>query len=416
MKVLWLCNIVLPDFSQEFGIKRSVVGGWMTGMLHELEKKDDIEICLCFPIYDSKRLKNGKCRGHKYYTFLCSSIESYDSNMLNFFEQILRENRPDIVHIWGTEFPHTLAMILACKNSGILERVVINIQGLVSICAKHYLSDIPEEYRDLKPAGSNSIREDRDLFEKRGEYEIKSLKMIKHVIGRTDWDKACVKAINPEIQYYFCSEILRNAFYKYEGKWKYEKCRKYSIFVSQASYPIKGFHYLLKALPIIIREFPDTHVYVAGFNLLDKKEKRPYSLFIESLMEQLDLFRFVTFLNKLNEEEMIQQYLSANVFVSASTVENSSNSVNEAMIIGTPCVCSYVGGIGSIVVSGENGFLYPYDEPALLAYYICRFFGNKDKLCDKCSTRAIQKMKEWISPEISAAKNMEIYKKILDSN
>ena len=35
MKVLWLCNIVLPDFSQEFGIKRSVVGGWMTGMIQK---------------------------------------------------------------------------------------------------------------------------------------------------------------------------------------------------------------------------------------------------------------------------------------------------------------------------------------------------------------------------------------------
>ncbi len=38
MKVLWLCNIVLPEFSQEFSLNRSTVGGWMTGMLHALGK------------------------------------------------------------------------------------------------------------------------------------------------------------------------------------------------------------------------------------------------------------------------------------------------------------------------------------------------------------------------------------------
>lgn len=48
--------------------------------------------------------------------------------------------------------------------------------------------------------------------------------MVKHVIGRTDWVRACIEAINPDIQYHFCNEILRDRFYEEAGSWKYENC------------------------------------------------------------------------------------------------------------------------------------------------------------------------------------------------
>lgn len=413
MKVLWLCNIVLPDFSQEFGIKRNVAGGWMTGMLHELEKMKGIEVSLCFPIYDPVRLKEGECRGHRYYTFLCSSRDAYTSKMTELFEIILEKSKPDIVHIWGTEYPHTTSMVKACKNYGILEKTVINIQGLISVCAQHYLADIPEKYRCLRPKSGNSINEDRDLFEKRGQYEIESLKTVKHVIGRTDWDRACVEAINPDVQYYDCDEILKSIFYEYMGKWRYEKCQKYSIFVSQASYPIKGFHYLLQALPVIINRYPDTHVYVAGQNIFEEKKSNSYIFYVNDLMEKLNLYEHISFLGKLCEKEMVKQYLRANVFVLPSSIENSPNSLNEAMIIGSPSVVSYVGGICNRVETGIDVFLYPHNEPALLAHYVCVFFENKDNICKKFSLKGTKKIKEKINPKMNVEKNVKIYKNIL---
>ena len=70
-KILWLYNMVLPDFSHEFGIKKNNFGGWMTGLLHGLENVGEINISLCFPIMDRNRVKDGKCNGHNYYKFLC---------------------------------------------------------------------------------------------------------------------------------------------------------------------------------------------------------------------------------------------------------------------------------------------------------------------------------------------------------
>lgn len=117
------------------------------GSLHGLEKEKYIEVSLCFPIRDKNRLKDGKCNGHSYYTFLCDAeAVTYTDELVQTFEDILERGKPDLVHIWGTEYPHTTAMLLACKNKGILDKAVINIQGLVSVYSRHYLSGIPDEY------------------------------------------------------------------------------------------------------------------------------------------------------------------------------------------------------------------------------------------------------------------------------
>lgn len=414
IKTLWLCNLVLPDFCQEFAIKKQNTGGWMTGMLHALESESDIEVSLCFPIYDWNRLKSGECRGHKYYTFLRSSVDVCDENMILSFEQILEESCPDIIHIWGSEFAHATAMLQACENKGIIDRAVIHIQGLISVYTKHYFADIPLKYLKLKDETGLNLEDKKAERDKRGKCEIESIKKVKNVIGRTDWDEACVKAINPSVQYYCCDEILRNIFYENVGVWNYDNCQRYSIFISQAYHPIKGFHYLLQALPLIIREYPDAHVYVAGVDFLNTEKKDSYALYIKEIIDKYCLNDTITFLGSLDERQMVEQYINANVFVLASTVENSPNSLNEAMMIGVPCVASYVGGIGSRMRMGEDGFLYPHDEPDLLAYYICKMFENEDELCNRFSGNSSRRMAKLIDPKENAEKNIRIYKKILE--
>lgn len=67
-------------------------------------------------------------------------------------------------------------------------------------------------------------------MEKQGKEEIFTLKKAKHCIGRTDWDYACAKQINPKIQYHFCNETLRPRFY--ESEWNYEECKKIRCFLA----------------------------------------------------------------------------------------------------------------------------------------------------------------------------------------
>lgn len=55
---------------------------------------------------------------------------------------------------------------------------------------------------------------------------------------------------------------------------------------------------------------------------------------------------------------MRDRYLKSSLFVCCSSVENSPNSLGEAMLLGVPCVSADVGGISSIFTGDEDGILY----------------------------------------------------------
>lgn len=419
MKVLWLSNIILPDFCHEFGVSKTVTGGWLTGALNELEKYNELEIALCFPIIDESRLKNGACKGHKYFSVQCDLYsENYVSvqrRMINRFSEIIQEYTPDVVHIWGTEYPHTLALIEACEENGLLDRVVINIQGLVSVYAKHFLRGISEKYCEKKDETGKSMLSEMELYTKRGLLEISAIQKVQYVIGRTTWDRACTYWMNKNIKYYHCNEVLRTEFYKRKGIWKKENCIKHSIFISQGFYPIKGLHFLLDACVHLIKDYPDLKIYVAGSNILSNSKLTSYALYIKELLDKYRLQDILHFVGGLDENGMCEQYQKSNVFVMPSTIENSPNSLCEAMMIGVPIVAANVGGTNTLIEHEKEGFLYQYDAPYMLAFYIKEIFeGNVD--IEGMSQKAVAKA-GLINDKLMVGATIEmIYKEIIQNS
>jgi glycosyltransferase involved in cell wall biosynthesis len=70
---------------------------------------------------------------------------------------------------------------------------------------------------------------------------------------------------------------------------------------------------------------------------------------------------------KLNAQQLIENMLNADVFVHPSYIDNSPNSLCEAMMLGMPVIASYAGGIPSMVEPGQNGFLIQPGDPFVLA-------------------------------------------------
>lgn len=412
MKILWLCNIMLPKISKSLSLPEINIGGWLTGLSDDLIALDNIDLCVCFPQNTSSEMFSGIVDTLKYFAF-----PRFGDNCKN-FKKIISEFNPDIIHIFGTEFKHSLDMVNVLNSLNMKDKAIISIQGLVGICAKHYTANLPcrviFSYNIRGILKRENIHKCAKQFAKNGEYEKSAIKNVNHIIGRTDWDKACISQINSTAEYHYCGETLRNEFYNH--KWDISKCKRHSIFVSQCGYPLKGFHFVLEALHFILKKFPDAHIYTTGksplnLNLKEKIKQTTYMQYIVSLIKKYNLQNNVTFLGNLNEKQMCEAYLGANVFVSSSSIENSPNSLGEAMILGVPCVASDVGGVKNMLTHNEEGFIYPHDEEYMLAYYVTQIFEN-DSLAQKFSKNASTHASDTHNRQNNLKTLTNIYRKI----
>lgn len=420
MKILWLINIALPEASVLFNEKLSPYGGWLVGASSLLSAEDDIDLSIAFPKIGSTDVQQLQGERINYYAFPPLHEKDIESKRHNaYLKKILEKAKPDIIHIFGTEYPHTLAMVNTCD----VNKVIISIQGLTSIYAKHYMASLAENiqnrntFRDL--VKRDNLKQQQVKFAKRGLLEIEALKKVRHIIGRTTWDRACTFQINPDAMYHFCNETLRDEFYKHE--WNIHNCEKHSIFVSQGSYPIKGLHYMLEAMPLVLKNFPDAKLYVGGANITksetikDWLKLSSYGKYIKDLIKKYDLGNVVFFTGVLDEKQMCQQYLRSHVFVCPSSIENSPNSLGEAMILGVPCVASDVGGVSDMIQHREEGYIYQADAPYMLAYYVGEIFKN-DEIAVQISEKARKHALKTHDPNENLSRLLEIYKEINSSS
>ena len=377
MKILWLCNVMLPVIAGQLGIEASNKEGWISGLADVLLKRrqeNGVELAVAFPapasLLEAGRRYVKKTVPVEGYELTCYGFaedtlaaDVYDSSLEQVMTEIAKDCQPDVVHCFGTEYPHTLAM---CRTFPDKSRLLITIQGLCSVYANVFYADLPEEvirsvtFRDL--IRKDTLPRQKEKFVKRGAMEIEALKLAGNAGGRTPWDLHYAREWNGDIRYFEMNETLRREFY--EGAWSRECCVPHSIFLSQGDYPIKGLHYMLLALPEILAKYPDTTVAVAGNSLVgyrtlkEKIKISAYGKYLRKLIAKLHLEGKVTFLGKLTAGQMKEQYLKSHLFVCPSSIENSPNSLGEAMLLGMPCVSADVGGVRGIFTDGADGILY----------------------------------------------------------
>ncbi|HMF69867.1 MAG TPA: glycosyltransferase family 4 protein, partial [Flavitalea sp.] len=90
----------------------------------------------------------------------------------------------------------------------------------------------------------------------------------------------------------------------------------------------------------------------------------------------------VIFRGPKTELELVKELLSADVFIHPSHIDNSPNSVCEAMLLGMPVIASYVGGIPSLIEDKHNGVLYNSNDPYELASKILLTVKDKELIAE----------------------------------
>ncbi len=374
IKVLWVSNILFPEasFLLSGSKEQRGSGGWLLASAQMLTERKEFKLSVVTASSVVSKITKLQGESILYYVLpICRTLKGYESCM----KIVNQEFSPNLIHIHGTELPFGLACVNVCNN----ENVVVSIQGVISEIAKYYYAGLSRSeilrnitFRDLF---RGTLFQQKKLFKKRGEQEKLLLRKVNHVIGRTTFDKAHALGINPNVQYHFCNETLRSEFYT--DFWEYDKCEKHSIFLSQTRYPVKGAHILFEAISQIMDKYPDLMVYVAGNNIVNGNNRLSgtgYGLILKSQIKKLGIEKHICFMGSLTAEEMKNAMLKTNVFVCPSSIENSSNSLGEAQLLGIPCIASFVGGLPDFVHNESMGMLYRFEDATMLSYLIEEVF------------------------------------------
>ena len=419
MRVLWTVNLVPEEAAKKMNINTVVLGGWVESMTRQLRNYEDVELAIACKT-DLNRKFEEEVQGVRYFSLPYSSktsLEELESTCV----EIIDAYQPELIQIEGTEFLHAKAMLNAGKKKGI--PIVVSMQGILNGQYQYQCGQLPIDdmifstsITKMFAAWILHLRK-RLWYKPRMKPEREIIKQAEYILGRTTWDRAHTYAINPQAKYFSCNRVLREPFYK--TKWDIDKMERHSIYVGNGYFALKGLHFVIMALPQLIREYPDLKLYVAGYKPYEAKDsrsfiKKGYAAYLKKLIQDLDVEDYIEFTGPLSAQQVADKLAHVNAYVLSSAVENSPNTLGEAMIIGTPCVASYVGGVADMAKDGKEALHFRNDDPALLAWNVKRIFDN-DQLALQLSENGKKKAFVTHDAEKNAEQLIKVYKEILES-
>ncbi len=417
MRILWTVNLIPAEVSVKLGKNSEVLGGWVESMAAQLRKNSDVELgiaCKCEENINFIETINGATYFSLHYT-PSTSLSELEAKC----DKIVSDFKPDIINIEGTEFLHAKAMQLTAKKHNV--PAVVSLQGILNGQYAYQCGQLPivdmmfsTSLTNMFAAWILHLRKTK-WFKPRMKPEKEIIENADFILGRTTWDRAHSYAINPYAKYYPCSRILRAPFY--EEKWSIKKMEQHSVYVGNGYNALKGLHFVVMALPYLIREYPDVKVYVAGYKPYEENDKRSfikkgYAAYLKKLIYDLGVQDHIEFTGPLKAQQVAERLSKVNAYVLCSTIENSPNTLGEAMMVGTPCIASYVGGVSDMAEDGKEALFYRNDDPKLLAWNLKRIFDSNE-LATSLSEAGKKKALITHDAERNAQMLMDAYRDIL---
>jgi starch synthase len=175
----------------------------------------------------------------------------------------------------------------------------------------------------------------------------------------------------------------------------------YILFVGRTSRQ-KGMEHLIDAMQwidesvqcVCCTSAPDTKEIEE--EIAAKVEKQPRIVWINSL---------------LREEQYVELYSNARIFVCPSVYEPFGIINLEAMACETPVVASAVGGIVETVVDGETGILVEPANPRVLADTVNRLLADRE-LTERFGKNGRKRVEQYFSWASVAKKTQQLYREV----
>ena len=365
MTVFWLLNFLPPPMARALDLPVQASGSWVMALQQALEEQP-VRLILCAYSPAVSETQRREIGGVVYLALPAAGGKEA-------LQAALAAEQPDLLQIFGTENDHAVWAL----ESFAPQKTLLYIQGLAGPCGEHMADGLPPRFlrrqrmkeRLAARTGGATVRQLREGLLEKGEAEKKAFLLAQNLLGRTEWDKAFTASVNPQARYYKLNEILRAPFYS--GGWQRDPLRRPRIFVSQGNTPLKGLHRVIEALPAIAARYPDVQVDVAGWPpprkgaLLQPVMNwlAEYPGYLDQLARRLGVADRIRYTGVLNAEAMKTCFLQSSVFLLPSSLENSPNSLGEAMLLGMPCAAANVGGVPSMMEDKKEGLLFDPARP-----------------------------------------------------
>ncbi len=132
---------------------------------------------------------------------------------------------------------------------------------------------------------------------------------------------------------------------------------------------------------------------------------------LKALAQQLGVHARVEFTGRLDRAEMAARYGLASVALNPSQVDNTPNSILEALASGIPIVSTNVGGIPFIVSDEETALLVPPGDPERMAAALVRMLTGPD-LALRLATAGLSEVRRFSWPQVKDSLG-SVYQSIL---
>ena len=416
MRVLWLSNTAVGA-SEYLKIKFDS-GGWMSSLETYIKTVEGIDLAVCFFNNGNNPFKFSFNSVTYYpikdkFSTIVSKItlklfnKLYDSNLPDLLK-VINDFKPDIIQLFGTE--SGLGEIVTKTKIP----VIIHIQGIINPCASAWLPKGISLNKILINSNLTDLLRKLDWYSKYKLYtkiatrEELIIRNAKYFFGRTEWDKRIIHIYNANIEYFHCNELLRPIFYENKWCWKNESELKLVSTINPQIY--KGLEIILETAVLLKKTKLKFEWNIIGIN-----DDNDLVKLIEKIFKKRFQDNNVFFKGPKYGQSMISELLNSHIFIHPSHIDNSPNSVCEAMLLGMPVIAGSVGGVPSIIENNDTGILYnSYDSHELTGIILEKAY-KKEEL-QKLGTNARELALIRHDPRKIIPTIIDTYNYILQSN
>lgn len=354
-------------------------GGWVKSFAQLLASSNMYEVAIAYisnikkekyvrenvvyyPIYKKRSLLN-----KIYYSIRREHSPVQAQSEVDF---IIEDFSPDLIQLFGIETPFGSILF---QTKGI--PIVVHIQGIcTSICEKWF----PMGFSKNSVWWSSSLidkffcRTFTDgyvRFAKQSLLEKQCYSNYNYYIGRTEWDYAVSRILSPQSKYFHCEELLRPEFYK--SIWKYSSTRILTLSTTLNGDIYKGLDTVLRTAGLLKENRVD---FI--WNIYGVEKNSSLIRIIEKHIGIKTNTVSIFFNGRKDANEIVENLLKSTIYVHPSHADNSPNALCEAMILGVPCIATYVGGIPSLIENEVSGILVPDSDAYFLTHTIMRLYNN----------------------------------------